>query len=207
MALVSTHPTIVSLISEWTWPPLTVRLLRAGPMAVTLVNLLLVSACVQAAVAMLDRSLDLHWELWKKTHNKNYQDEVWGLLTVATDLFSSVQLRSHTISPSLSRMSRWAAGNCGRRTWGSSTHTTWRPQWDSTLTSWAWITWGTWWVNIGPAGFISKALIFTTNVKWMEMRSMMSVNFVIYISWAVVFFSEGIKKKTGVAMQIEESIL
>ncbi|XP_075885330.1 cathepsin S, ortholog2, tandem duplicate 1 [Nelusetta ayraudi] len=44
-------------------------------MAVTLVNLLLVSACVQAAVAMLDRSLDVHWELWKKTHNKNYQDE------------------------------------------------------------------------------------------------------------------------------------
>lgn len=56
-----------------------VRLLRAGPMAVTLVNLLLVSACVQAAVAMLDSSLDLHWELWKKTHNRNYQDKVRGL--------------------------------------------------------------------------------------------------------------------------------
>lgn len=55
---------------------LTVGLLRAGPMAVSLVNLLLVSACVQASVAVLDSNLNLHWELWKKTHNKNYQDEV-----------------------------------------------------------------------------------------------------------------------------------
>lgn len=47
-------------------------------MAGTLVNLLLVSACVQASVAMLDSSLDLHWELWKKTHDKKYENEVRG---------------------------------------------------------------------------------------------------------------------------------
>ncbi|XP_022601848.1 cathepsin S-like [Seriola dumerili] len=38
-------------------------------------SLLLVSLCVGAA-AMLDSRLDVHWELWKKTHGKTYQNEV-----------------------------------------------------------------------------------------------------------------------------------
>uniref|UniRef100_UPI003AAD9D6E cathepsin S, ortholog2, tandem duplicate 1 n=1 Tax=Centroberyx gerrardi TaxID=166262 RepID=UPI003AAD9D6E len=38
-------------------------------------TLLLVSLCVGAA-AMFDARLDLHWEMWKKTHGKKYQTEV-----------------------------------------------------------------------------------------------------------------------------------
>lgn len=38
-------------------------------------SLLLVSLCV-GAVAMIDSRLDDHWELWKKTHEKKYQNEV-----------------------------------------------------------------------------------------------------------------------------------
>ncbi|XP_049438596.1 cathepsin S-like [Epinephelus fuscoguttatus] len=38
-------------------------------------SLLLVSLCVGAA-AMFDSRLDVHWELWKKTHEKTYQNEV-----------------------------------------------------------------------------------------------------------------------------------
>ncbi|XP_037532056.1 cathepsin S, ortholog2, tandem duplicate 1 [Nematolebias whitei] len=44
---------------------------HAGPM---LASLLLVSLCAGAA-AMFDSRLDVHWELWKKTHGKNYQNE------------------------------------------------------------------------------------------------------------------------------------
>lgn len=40
-----------------------------------LASLLLVSACVPAA-AMLDSSLDVHWELWKRKHEKSYKTEV-----------------------------------------------------------------------------------------------------------------------------------
>lgn len=38
-------------------------------------SLLLVSLCVEAA-AMFDSRLDVHWELWKRTHEKKYQNEV-----------------------------------------------------------------------------------------------------------------------------------
>lgn len=38
-------------------------------------SLLLVSLCVGAA-AMFDGRLDVHWELWKRTHEKKYQNEV-----------------------------------------------------------------------------------------------------------------------------------
>ncbi|XP_075937312.1 cathepsin S, ortholog2, tandem duplicate 1 [Anarhichas minor] len=38
-------------------------------------SLLLVSLCVGAA-AMFDSRLDVHWGLWKKTHEKNYRNEV-----------------------------------------------------------------------------------------------------------------------------------
>lgn len=38
-------------------------------------SLLLVSLCVGAA-AMFDSQLDVHWELWKKTHEKKYQNQV-----------------------------------------------------------------------------------------------------------------------------------
>lgn len=31
--------------------------------------------CVGAA-AMFDSTLDVHWELWKKTHNRMYESEV-----------------------------------------------------------------------------------------------------------------------------------
>lgn len=41
-----------------------------------LASLLLVSLCVTAAAAMLDSSLDLHWELWKRKHEKSYKTEV-----------------------------------------------------------------------------------------------------------------------------------
>ncbi|XP_042345510.1 cathepsin S-like [Plectropomus leopardus] len=41
-------------------------------------GLLLVSMCVRAA-GMLDSRLDIHWELWKKTHEKKYQNEVEDL--------------------------------------------------------------------------------------------------------------------------------
>ncbi|XP_037309917.2 cathepsin S, ortholog2, tandem duplicate 1 [Pungitius pungitius] len=45
-----------------------------GPM---LGSLLLVSLCVgAAAAAMFDSQLDAHWELWKKTHEKQYQNKV-----------------------------------------------------------------------------------------------------------------------------------
>lgn len=67
-------------------------------MAVTLVNLLLVFTCVQVSVALLDSSLDLHWELWKKTHDKKYQDEVRGLglaTPVITDLLGRVHALRH----------------------------------------------------------------------------------------------------------------
>ncbi|XP_068425620.1 cathepsin S, ortholog2, tandem duplicate 1 [Clinocottus analis] len=37
--------------------------------------LLLVSLCVEAA-AMFDSQLDVHWELWKKTNEKKYRNEV-----------------------------------------------------------------------------------------------------------------------------------
>nr|AAX51229.1 cathepsin S cysteine protease [Paralichthys olivaceus] len=40
-----------------------------------LASLLLVSLCVEAA-AMLDVRLDVHWELWKKSHGKTYPNEV-----------------------------------------------------------------------------------------------------------------------------------
>nr|AWM30702.1 cathepsin S [Rachycentron canadum] len=40
-----------------------------------LASLLLVSLCVGAA-ATFDSRLDVHWELWKKTHGKKYRDEV-----------------------------------------------------------------------------------------------------------------------------------
>uniref|UniRef100_A0A3Q3IZS1 Cathepsin S n=1 Tax=Monopterus albus TaxID=43700 RepID=A0A3Q3IZS1_MONAL len=39
-----------------------------------LVNLLLVLLCAGAA-AMFDSRLDVHWELWKKTHEKKYHNE------------------------------------------------------------------------------------------------------------------------------------
>lgn len=38
-------------------------------------NLLLFSLCARAA-AMFDSRLDVHWDLWKKTHEKTYQNEV-----------------------------------------------------------------------------------------------------------------------------------
>ncbi|KAL7393554.1 hypothetical protein ABVT39_012765 [Epinephelus coioides] len=38
-------------------------------------SLLLISLCVGVA-AMFDSRLDVHWELWKKTHEKTYQNEV-----------------------------------------------------------------------------------------------------------------------------------
>lgn len=38
-------------------------------------SLLLVSLCAGAA-AMFDSKLDLHWDMWKKTHGKKYQTEV-----------------------------------------------------------------------------------------------------------------------------------
>lgn len=38
-------------------------------------SLLLVSLCV-GALAVFDRRLDVHWELWKKTNEKKYQNEV-----------------------------------------------------------------------------------------------------------------------------------
>nr|XP_020471219.1 cathepsin S-like [Monopterus albus] len=41
---------------------------------VMLVNLLLVLLCAGAA-AMFDSRLDVHWELWKKTHEKKYHNE------------------------------------------------------------------------------------------------------------------------------------
>lgn len=45
-----------------------------------LASLLLVSLCAAApaaaAAAMFDSRLDVHWELWKKTHNKMYLNEV-----------------------------------------------------------------------------------------------------------------------------------
>ncbi|XP_008287178.1 cathepsin S-like [Stegastes partitus] len=37
-------------------------------------SLLLVSLCVGAAA--MDSRLDLHWELWKKMHEKMYQNDV-----------------------------------------------------------------------------------------------------------------------------------
>lgn len=37
--------------------------------------LLLSSLCASAA-ATFDSALNVHWELWKKTHNKMYQSEV-----------------------------------------------------------------------------------------------------------------------------------
>lgn len=43
------------------------------------------------------------------------------------------------------------------------------------------------------------------NIEWVEMRSMRSMNFVVSVG--LLLFSEGTKKNTGVAMQIEESIL
>ncbi|XP_029959709.1 cathepsin S, ortholog2, tandem duplicate 1 [Salarias fasciatus] len=41
----------------------------------TLGSLLLVSLCLEPA-AMSDSGLDVHWDMWKKTHNKQYQTEV-----------------------------------------------------------------------------------------------------------------------------------
>ncbi|XP_058503383.1 cathepsin S, ortholog2, tandem duplicate 1 [Solea solea] len=38
-------------------------------------SLLLVSLCV-GAVSMLDSQLDFHWEMWKKTHEKSYRNQV-----------------------------------------------------------------------------------------------------------------------------------
>ncbi|CAL8247779.1 unnamed protein product [Lota lota] len=38
-------------------------------------GLLLASLCL-TAVAMFETKFDLHWEMWKKTHNKNYETEV-----------------------------------------------------------------------------------------------------------------------------------
>lgn len=43
-----------------------------------LASLLLSSLCGGAA-AMFDSQLDVHWELWKKTHEKTYQNEVWDV--------------------------------------------------------------------------------------------------------------------------------
>nr|XP_046255570.1 cathepsin S-like [Scatophagus argus] len=42
---------------------------------VVLGSLLLLSLCVGAA-AMFDNRLDVHWDLWKKTHKRKYQSEV-----------------------------------------------------------------------------------------------------------------------------------
>lgn len=39
-------------------------------------SLLLVSMCVGAAAMFSSQQLDDHWDLWKKTHSKTYQDEV-----------------------------------------------------------------------------------------------------------------------------------
>uniref|UniRef100_A0A7N8XNI3 Cathepsin S, ortholog 2, tandem duplicate 2 n=1 Tax=Mastacembelus armatus TaxID=205130 RepID=A0A7N8XNI3_9TELE len=41
-----------------------------------LVNLLFVSHLCVVAAAMFESRLDAHWELWKKTHGKTYQNEV-----------------------------------------------------------------------------------------------------------------------------------
>lgn len=40
-------------------------------------SLLLVSLCAGAA-AMFDSRLDVHWDMWKKTHEKAYNNEVCG---------------------------------------------------------------------------------------------------------------------------------
>lgn len=40
-----------------------------------LVSLLLFCLCFEPAT-MFDSKLNLHWELWKKTHEKQYQNEV-----------------------------------------------------------------------------------------------------------------------------------
>ncbi|KAM7382910.1 hypothetical protein PAMP_002605 [Pampus punctatissimus] len=49
--------------------------MRLSDRVLMLGSLLLVSLCVEAA-DMLDSQLDIHWDLWKKTHGKTYQDEV-----------------------------------------------------------------------------------------------------------------------------------
>lgn len=42
---------------------------------VMLVNLLLFCLCVSTA-AVFDSRFDVHWELWKKTHGKTYENQV-----------------------------------------------------------------------------------------------------------------------------------
>ena len=43
--------------------------------------MLLASLCLMAA-AMFDTEFDLPWEIWKKTHNKNYETQVGSNVTI-----------------------------------------------------------------------------------------------------------------------------
>lgn len=59
-----------------------------------LASLLLVSLCAGTA-AMFDSRLDVHWELWKKTHGKIYQNEVSRLMSESFLFISTESINVH----------------------------------------------------------------------------------------------------------------